>query len=133
MRADHRARALTIEIKIADVEAFASLFQLLRILRINSAGKPKFRAVRDFQRVIEVPGLDNRENWAKNLFLSDARLRIDVRDHRRLNEVTITRRAIAADEYASFFLPNVDVAEHGFERGLARHWAHVILRIFARS
>src|SRR5580704_17641736 len=133
MRTDHRSGALAIEIKIAYVEAFASLLQLLRILRINSARQPKFRAIRDFQRVIEIASLNDRENRPKNLFLSDPRFRINVRNHRCLYEITVARGAVAADEHASLFLSHIDVSEYSLERGLARHRAHVIFRIFARS
>src|SRR2546423_1465442 len=47
VRADERARALAVEVEIADVKLAARVLQLLAVVRVNRARQPVLRVVRN--------------------------------------------------------------------------------------
>ncbi len=83
--------------------------------------------------MIEIASLGHRQHRAENFFLENARLRIDVRDHRRLDEVSVARSRVAARDQPAFPLAGLDVIENGLLRARTDHRTHVIRRILGRA
>ena len=77
--------------------------------------------------------LDHREHRAEHFLLRQPRLRIHIRNNRRLDEVAVARRAFPAGEQLPFLLSDFDIIQNGFHRRLADDRAHVIVRIVAWS
>ena len=69
MRSDNCARTFAIDVKIADVEFLNRAVNLLLRIRIDRPGEAEFGVVRNFQCVIKVLGLDDRQHRAKDFFL----------------------------------------------------------------
>src|SRR5271169_3191889 len=67
MRAHHGARALAIDVQVADVELVHRALLLLRRTGIDSAGQAEFRVVGDLERVIEIAGLGHRQHRPEDL------------------------------------------------------------------
>src|ERR1051326_8955792 len=76
MRAHHRARALAIEVQIADVETLSGLAQMLGVVREDGAGEPVLRVVGELERVLEIARPGHRQDRSEDLLLEDLRLRI---------------------------------------------------------
>src|SRR5712675_2098917 len=66
MRADHRPRALAIDVQISYVKLADRLLDLVAGLSVDSARQPELRVVRNLQRVIETSCLDYRKHRSKN-------------------------------------------------------------------
>ena len=96
------------------------------VLRVHRARQPVFAVVGEFERMLEVARLGDREHRAEDLFLEDARAAIDVGDHGRLDVVAVARRRPAAREQPPFVLPGLDVVEDRLLRALADHRSHVV-------
>src|SRR5215472_14912300 len=116
MRADHRAGALAVQIQIPDVEHFFGLADLFGILRVHRAGQAKLRVVGNRERVVVILRLDDREHGTKHFLLRQPRFRRHVRDNRRLDEISIARRALSARDKPSILLPYLDVVQNGLHR-----------------
>src|SRR6516162_592044 len=86
-----RSSALPVEVEVADVEALGCLVQLQPVLGVDGAGKPVLGVVGNFQRLVEVLGLDNGQDRPKDLLLGDARRRRHVSYDCRLYKVAWAR------------------------------------------
>src|SRR5438309_11320151 len=113
MRPHHRARALAIDVQVADVELAAGALDLVPRARVDSAREAELGVVGNFKRVVEAARFDDREHRAEDLFLLELGIRWDVRENRGLDEVPFAGfgGALAAGEQASIFLALLDVAE----------------------
>src|ERR1043166_862645 len=89
MHANQRARALAIEVQIADVKLPACALELRFIAAVNRARQAKLRVVRDLQRVVVILRFDYREHWSKDLLLLDRRTRFHVCNHGRFDEKSL--------------------------------------------
>jgi hypothetical protein len=110
MRAHHGAGALAIDVEVADEEFGGGAFRIFRlIVGVDRAGQPVLGVVGQFQRMIEVRALRHRQHRAEDLFLENARLRIDVGNHGRLDEIAVAFRRPAARDQPAFFLAGLDI------------------------
>ena len=75
MRGHRRARALAIDIEVADVELADSAGNLLLRFCVHCAREPELGIVGNFQRMVEIPGLSNSQDGAEDLFLLEFRFR----------------------------------------------------------
>src|ERR671933_1548511 len=124
--ADERARALAVEVEVADVELAARALQLLAVVRVDRAGQAVLRVVGDPDGLVEVARADAGEDGAENLLLLDAVAGLHVGDDGRLDEVPLLAVAAAArDEAAAVLLPPLDVLVDGLESLLVDDGAHV--------
>src|SRR5581483_2340777 len=112
MRADHSSRALAVDVQIADVEFLDRAINLVARTGVDGAGQSELGIVGDLERMIEAASLDHREHRSEDFFLLKLRLCRDVGDNRRLDEVALSRKSLAAGDEASIFLPLLDVAEY---------------------
>src|SRR5208337_604511 len=82
-----------------------------------------------FEGVVEIARLDYDQHWAEDFFLFQLRLRGDVGNHGRLNEVaafgTSLSVARAAGDEASIFFADFDVAENVVHRTFIDDGSHV--------
>ena len=124
MRANHSARALPVDVHVADKELVPRAGNVRGVSRINRARQTVLRIVRHLHGVVEIPSLRHRENRAKDLFLKNTSLRINIRNHRRRNEKSSPRIAIPAGQKPAFLLPNLDISQNRFLRPRADHRAH---------
>src|SRR5437660_8444676 len=65
VRADERARALAVEVEVADVELAPRALQLLAVVRVDRARQTVLRVVRYPKRVVEVVRTDARKDGAE--------------------------------------------------------------------
>src|SRR5437763_3050393 len=116
VRADERARALAVEVEVADVELAARALQLLAVVRVDRARQSVLRVVGDPKRVVEVIRTDAGEDGAKNLLLLDAVAGFYVGDDCRLDEEALLAVASAArDDATAVGLALLDVVVDGLE------------------
>src|SRR6059058_6069079 len=101
MHANQRAGTLPIEVEISYEEFILRTTDLLGIVCEDCAGQSKLGVIRNPQCVIKILRLDDSENGPEDLLLRDRRVRIDVSDHRRLDEVAILRMHFSAGDKAS--------------------------------
>src|SRR5436305_7334161 len=87
VRADERARALAVEVEVADVELAARALQLLAVVRVDGSGQAVLRAVGNPQRLVEVARADAGQDGAEDFLLLDAVARLHVGEDGRLDEV----------------------------------------------
>src|SRR5271156_845338 len=129
MRAHHRSRTLAVQIEIADVEFAHRTIEFLARTGVDRAGQAKFSIVCDFKGVVEVARLDHGQHGSENFFLLQFRLRQDISNHSRLNEVAVgdarTSRARSAGDQASIFLADFYVAENVVHRTFVDYGCHV--------
>ena len=127
MRPHDGARAFAIDVEIADVEFAFGNFDLLARAGINRAGEAELSIIGDFEPVLEVPRLDDRQHRAENLLLLQLRLRLNVGDHSWLDEEPFAgfSCALAAGNEATFPFPNLDVVEDRFHRAFVDNRAHI--------
>ena len=117
VRADHRARALAVEVQVADEEPLARLLEL--VAGCSRRPRRSGRTAESFascERVVEVVGLRDREHRAEDLFLEDAGLGVDVGDDGRLDEVAVALGGLAAGDEPAFLLADLDVVEDRLRR-----------------
>src|SRR5882672_9865983 len=125
MHAHQRARALAIEIEIADVELAAGALDLRFVSRVNRAGQTKLRVVRDTQSIRIVVRFDHRQHRPEDLFLLDRRARIHVGDDRRLDKETLLAvRAAAGNDATAFGFAFLNVTIDGGECFFVDDGAH---------
>src|SRR5882724_8918406 len=111
MRPDHGAGALAVEVEVSHEEALARLANVFWIRRVDRPGQAVLRVVGQLEGVLEVLRFGNRENGAKDLFLKDSRLRVDIGDHRGLDEVAVAIRGGSPGDQAALFLTRLDVTQ----------------------
>src|ERR1043166_3095830 len=128
MDADQRAGALAVQIQIADEELLTGALELLLVVGEDGAGEAELRVVRDPQRVFEVLRFADREHRTEDLFLRDRRLRVDVGDDGRLDEVALLVAHVAAGDETSLTLAALDVLLDLLHRLLADDRADLRLR-----
>ena len=129
MHADERARALAVDVEIADKELGKRLLDARRVAGVYGSGEAEFGSVGDCQRVVEAGGPDHGEHRPEDLFLGDAGRRIDVRDDRRFNKIPITGRGPPAGEQAAFRPAAFEVVEDPLEGPSVDHRPDVDRRI----
>src|ERR1700676_386100 len=115
MSPHHSPSTFAVQIKVPYMKRLSRLLQLRRILRINPARQSKLRRISNLQGLIEISRLDHRQNRPKNLLLRNASLRINVRNHRSLHEITIPRCPLPANQNAPLFLPDINITKHRLE------------------
>src|SRR5580658_3172887 len=130
MRAYHRSGALAVQIEIADVELAHGAIEFLARTGIDGAGQSELGVVGDFKGLIEVARLDHHQHRAENLFLLERRLRRNVGNHGRLNEIAFARLSVtrAACDQASIFFADLDVAQDVIHRTFVDDGSHVRVR-----
>src|SRR5690606_20784859 len=98
----------------------ACLFHARAIASEYSAGQPVDCIVDDSQALREVADFDRGEHGTENFFLSQARARIYIPEHRRLDEVSLGVEPLAARQQLTFALAVLEVAAHlGILRAVA--------------
>jgi hypothetical protein len=91
------------------VNIFRGSIDLLGILRIDRAGQSEFRVVCHRQSVIKIFCFSHGEHRTKKFFLKTARLRADVRNHGRLNKMSVGAGTLAAGHQTSSLCALLDV------------------------
>jgi hypothetical protein len=87
MRAHDRARALAIDVQVADVELLDRPRDLLFRAGIRRAGQAELGVVGDAQALVEVTALDHGQHRPEDLLLLDGVAGLHVGDDGRLQEV----------------------------------------------
>ena len=98
MRARDRARALAVDVEVADVEITEGTLDFVARLRVHSARQSKFCVIGDFERVLEILRFDHRQHRPKDFFLLEFGLGRNVSEDGWLQEVSLAcvGRAAAA-------------------------------------
>src|SRR5262249_31183589 len=135
MHVHHRAGAFAVDIKIADVEFAFRAFDALAVARIERAGQTVDRVVGDLERVVNVFGFDDGEHGTEDLFLREARFRIDIGDDSRRNEPAFAGQFVAPAprDYAAILLADLDVLVDLFVSAPARNRPGEIIHVFDRA
>src|SRR5579885_3573931 len=126
--ADERAGTLAIEVEVADVEVLFGLLDAFRVGRVERAGQAVFGLVGDVHGILEVPRFDEGQHGTEDLFLGDARVRVDIGYDGWLEEVAGAVMAAACHE-AALGLANLDVIVDLLEGVGVNNWPHVGCRL----
>src|SRR5437660_692496 len=113
MRAYHRSRRFAVDVQIADVELTLRNLDLVAVVRVHRSSQSEFSVVADAQSVLEIAARNHRQHRTEDLFLRDARHRIDVRDHRWLDVEAVALGATATRDDTSLTAADLDVLEDG--------------------
>src|SRR6185312_16886806 len=107
---DHqRARALAVDVEIADMELALGAGDTVAVGREERAGQAVLRVVGDGQRLVKVLRLDDRQHRPKNLFLRQPRRGRDIGDDGRRDEIALLAGWLAAYSDLALILANLDV------------------------
>src|SRR5271165_2991176 len=99
------AGAFAVDVQVADMELLFRCGNLVVRGRIYGAGQAEFCVVGDGQAVFEATRLDHCQHRTEDLLLRNRCHRIDIGDHRRLDEVAIaefTYARAASDKPSAF-------------------------------
>src|SRR5579885_1293060 len=132
MRPNHRAGALPVYVKVADVKSFTGLLDLVAIPGVYSPRQSVLSGVREFERLIEILRFRDRQHGPKDFFLKNAGARRDIGNDGRLDEVAVAFNRSAATHQPAFGPAYLDVVENRTLRAFIDHRAHVAAGIVRR-
>ena len=124
MDADEGACRLAIEVQVADVELLLGTGYALCIVREERTRQAKLGIIGDVQRVVKVSGFDEGQDGAKDFFLRDTCMWVNIGDDGWLNKVAGAGMSTAEDK-ASLMLANLDVVNDFLHRVLIDHRTHI--------
>ena len=114
MHVNHRAGALAIQIKIADVELSAGLLEPRALAAEHRPSQPVLSVVSNVERRVKVSRAKRREHGTEDFFLRYARHRINFANHGRLDEpsaLPLIQRVAASQQFA-LSLSDLDVVQN---------------------
>src|SRR5258706_11214336 len=107
----HCASAFPVYIKISYKELLASLADFVGIFAEYRACQTILGIVRELDGVIEIAGLGYGQHRTEDLLLKEARLRIYVGDHGRLDEIPVADARRTSRDEPSLFLAHLYVIQ----------------------
>ena len=125
-----RTNRRRVDIRDAGVEIANRRERFVHIPGIERRRQAVLDAVGDFNRGLQPVARNDRDHGAKDLFLGDAHLRINVGEHGWLHKVAVLIVALveavaAADHLRAFLFADLDIAEIGGELAFVDRGPHL--------